>query len=120
MSKLRPTLPTTNRPVTFDNGSAYYAVYQAVKGEKGLIHGRLDSPNEQEHCAIGCLFHNIPQACLHESFIDKVAAVNDSMPAFTPRQRRLAVLRWLRWKLGGYKFPGFGQYTSKEAPDVRK
>lgn len=119
MSHLRPQLATTNKPVTVSNGSAYYAVYLAVKNEPELIHGKLHDTTGH-YCAIGCYFHNAPNSVLCESFIDEVAAINDSMPHFTPRQRRLAVLRWLRWKLGEYHFPGFNQYASKEAPHVHK
>ena len=117
MSKLRPCLTTTTKPRTADGATAYYIVYGAVENQRGLCHGKLHDREKGQHCAIGSYFEDHPSAVLLESFIDEVATVNDAVPHATPRQRRNYVLRWLKWKLTRYGFPGF---ATKAAPDVEQ
>lgn len=106
MQHLRPECkqadPGTPCPT---NGTAYLLVYNAVKAESGLIRGRLH--DKGMHCAIGSTFTAQPNIALPTNFIDEVAMVNDSAPTVSPRQRRLIVLRWLRWKLNQLGMPGF-------------
>jgi hypothetical protein len=113
MSRLRPELATTAKPPTATNGTAYYVVLGAVEGQDGLIHGRLHERGQ--HCAIGSYFADHPNAVLREDFIDEVAAVNDSVPYATPKQRKKFVLRWLRWRLTQLGFPNFRTHTKPEA-----
>ena len=109
MRRLRTTLHshTGNKPC-MRNGTAYLMILNAVNEQRGLIHGRLDGAHG-EHCAIGSYFDINNQTCLPTELIDEVAAVNDSVPHATPRQRRLVVARWLRWKLAQAGMPGFKQ-----------
>ena len=79
------------------NGTAYFMILEAVRSQPGLIHGQLQDGNA--YCAIGSYFHVNEQTCLQETLIDEVAAVNDSMPSLTPKNRKLQMMRWLRWKL---------------------
>lgn len=107
MTQLRKELKTatlTDGPC-MSNGTAYLMIFNAVKTQNGLVHGKLHA--DGEHCAIGSYFDINKRTTLPESLIDEVAAVNDSMPKSTPRQRKLAVLRWLRWKLSALGMPGF-------------
>lgn len=90
------------------NGTAYLMVYNAVKSKDRLIAGRLHAWGES--CAIGSFWDVNPKCSLQTAFIDEVAAVNDSVVG-TPRQRRLVVLRWLRWKLKQAGMPGFERAT---------
>ncbi len=90
------------------NGTAYLMIYNAVKSKTGLIAGKLHSQGES--CAIGSFWDVNPTCSLQTPLIDEVAAVNDSARNETPRQRRLIVLRWLRWKLAQNGMPGFTQY----------
>lgn len=109
MSDVRPTLVTA-KPGSpcLRGGSAYLAVYNAVKAAPGLLHGELDGRTaDGEHCAIGWYFALPSHISLPTDFIDEVATMNDSVPAATPRQRRMMMLRWLRWKLAELKMPGF-------------
>jgi len=89
--------------------TAYLSIYNSVKGERfGLIHGRLHD-YAGHHCAIGSFFNSVNKGtALPHDLIDEVATVNDSFRWFTPKQRKTAVLRWLKWKLEqfGYRFPG--------------
>lgn len=96
-SRLRPETVDAN-PGTFapTGVTAYYSIYGAVKARAGLIHGKLHAHGES--CAIGAYF-DATKAALNFTIIDEVAAVNDSVPTFTERQRRTHVLRWLRWRL---------------------
>lgn len=86
-------------------GTAYLMILNSVKAQPGLIHGQLHNPRG-EHCAIGSFFEN-NRATLNYALIDEVAAVNDSAPTATKKQRRLIVMRWLRWKLAQVGMPGF-------------
>jgi hypothetical protein len=103
---MRTASPDTPCP---SNGTAYLMAYNAVLAAPGLIRGRLNGPHG-EHCAIGWVFANkTAPLALKFDFVDEVAMVNDSVPASaSPKQRRLVVLRWLRWKLqqAGMAMPG--------------
>jgi len=105
MSRLRPELHDTSKPVTVTNGTAYYAILGAVDGQHGLCHGKLN--DRGMYCAIGSYFSIHPRDVLPTSLIDEVAAVNDSVPHTTPKQRKRFVERWLRWKLTQLGLPGF-------------
>jgi hypothetical protein len=109
MSRLRPTLITTHAP-SVSNGTAYLMILNAVKTRKGLIHGHLSKNGE--YCAIGSYFHvnNVP---LQTTLVDEVAAMNDSMPALSLRQRRLQMIRWLRWKCAQAGMTFVGRKTKK-------
>lgn len=106
-SKLRPELVPGNSGGMYKptGGTAYLMVYNAVKSKDGLISGRLHSRGES--CAIGSFWDVNPKCTLDWSFIDEVAAVNDSAILVSAKQRRLIVLRWLRWKLKQAGMPGF-------------
>lgn len=95
-SKLRPETSPSHK-LAPSNGTAYWMIYTAVKHQDGLIHGKLHKG--ENHCAIGCFFDDNPEAALPFDLIDEVAMVNDSVPHMTPRQRKLHVSKWLRWKL---------------------
>jgi hypothetical protein len=109
MSKLRPECRTASPDAPCPRGvTAYLSVYNSVRGESGLIHGRLHD-GRGAHCAIGSFFHSVDRGtALPEDLIDEVATVNDSCRNFTPKQRRNSVLKWLRWKLEqlGYHMSG--------------
>jgi hypothetical protein len=72
-------------------------ILNAVREQEGLIHGKLYSNGES--CAIGSYFKVNHKTCLPDEIIDEVAAVNDSMPHATKHERKVRVMRWLRWKL---------------------
>lgn len=110
MSKLRPTLRTGTYPA-MTNGTALLMIHSAVKAQNGLVHGKLEERGE--FCAIGSYFEVNPRTSLYDELIDEVAAVNDSVPHVSSRQRRLHVLRWLRWKLARCGMPGFQSYINK-------
>ncbi len=80
-------------------------VYNAVKSKERLITGQLHKGGES--CAIGSFWDVNPTCSLKLDFIDEVAAVNDSFVDVSPRQRRLKMLAWLRWKLAKAGMPGF-------------
>lgn len=105
-SRLRPTLVDgrSGAPCAA-GGTAYLLIYESVKQSEGLIHGRLHD-GHGAHCAIGNYFerNRLP---LKYGIVDEVAAVNDSVPYKTPRQRKLHVLKWLRWRLASVNMPGF-------------
>lgn len=108
MSHLRPTL-VNGKPCepVLRNGTAYLCIYEAVRRSPGLLHGHLND-DHGEHCAVGRYFAPGHQPCLPSALVDEVAAVNDSVPDKTPpKQRRLFVLRWLRWRLRQADMPGF-------------
>jgi hypothetical protein len=113
MSKLRPEVRDNNGefPV-MSNGTAYFMIEQAVRAQQGLIAGRLHEG--RAHCAIGSYWAVNPKTALPSTLIDEVAAVNDSMPFATPRQRKIHVLRWLRWKLSTLGFPTAKRPSRKE------
>jgi hypothetical protein len=107
MSKLRPCLPNADpRTPCPRGGTAYLMIYNAVEAHDGLVHGKLHE--DGDHCAVGCFFDVNPRLALDAGLIDEVAAMNDSMPGATMKQRRQRVLQWLRWRLErcGLKFPG--------------
>lgn len=87
------------------NGTAYLMVYNAVKSKERLISGKLHAGGES--CAIGSFFDANPKCALSYKLIDEIAAVNDSFVDVTPRQRRILMLRWLRWKLSMLGMEGF-------------
>lgn len=98
MKTLRPELKPGDGTIRcMQGGTAYFMIYQAIQTQPGLIHGKLNS-GQGEYCAIGSYFL-INKTTLSWELIDEVAAVNDSMPGLTPRQRKTRVLQWLRWKL---------------------
>ncbi len=115
MSKLRPEAGTAklgDKSYTPTNGTAYLMVYNAVKAKQVLIDGKLHAHGES--CAIGAFWDQNPKCNLYTDFIDEVAAVNDSLPNASGKQRRNLVLRWLKWKLAQAGMPGF---TSKCATE---
>ena len=98
MSSLRPTLVNSKRDdPMLTGGTAYYAILGAVKGRSGLVHGALRKNGDV--CAIGSYFETVGHVALPSEIVDEVAAVNDSVPHMTMRQRKLYVARWLRWKI---------------------
>ena len=104
MSKLRPELYHGRVAYAPTNGTAYLMVLNAVREKDGLIHGKLH--DDGKSCAIGSYFDAHPDWGLY-ALIDEVAAVNDSAPSMTPRQRKTMVMHWLRWKLHQLGMPGF-------------
>lgn len=108
MSKLRPTLQSA-APGTYapQGGTAYLMVLKAVEPASGLVHGHLHAHGE--HCAIGNFFEVNKKAALGWSVIDEIAAVNDSVPHYTERKRKLFVMRWLKWKLAQCGMPGYSR-----------
>lgn len=116
MSKLRPELVDSTRPLYVPpRDTALLLIHNAVKDrDAGLIHGHLHQKGES--CAIGCYFDAHRDYSLPSALIDEVAAINDSVPRYTMKQRRAYVLRWLRWKLGQAGVPGFRKPTAAGAP----
>lgn len=107
-SKLRPELNWAGNKGTGycpTNGTAYLMIYNAVKSKDALIAGKLHAHGES--CAIGSFWDVNPKCSLEANLIDEVAAVNDSAVNVSSKQRRLIVLRWLRWKLKQAGMPGF-------------
>lgn len=105
MSKLRPTLNTGSKLPCIRNGTAYLMILNAVEQQRGLIHGALEVRGA--YCAIGSYFHINKKTSLPDGLIDEVAAVNDSMPALTPVQRRKRMMQWLKWKLAALGVSGY-------------
>ena len=103
---MRPNCVTAASDAPCPDGvTAYLAIYNSVRGEAGLIHGKLHDAAGR-HCAIGSFFSAVDGGtALPTSLIDEVAIVNDSCPSSTRKQRKLMVLRWLRWKLTELGFP---------------
>lgn len=98
-SKIRPELVNGDGSKTeLRGGTAYLTVYEAVKQQKGLIHGRLDN-SEGEHCALGSFFDINRNATVSWDLVNEIATVNDSVPHMTRAARKRHVTRWLRWKL---------------------
>lgn len=106
MSKLRPTL-TNAKPGTpcMRNGTAYLMILNAVETRKGLVSGELEIKGE--YCSIGSYFHVNKGTSLPDPLIDEVAAVNDSMPTLSPSERKVRMVRWLKWKLADLGMTGF-------------
>lgn len=107
MSKLRKDLD--NNPKQYpcmSNGTAYMMILSAVQTQPGLVHGKLHDAGA--HCAIGSYFDINDRTALPSALIDEVAAVNDSVPRLSKKQRKVHVARWLRWKLSqlGMTLPG--------------
>lgn len=88
------------------NGTAYLMILSAVEAQRGLIHGKLKD-GQGAYCAIGSYF-NINRVALGPGIVDEVAAVNDSVPAYSPARRKAYVRRWLKWRLQslGMALPG--------------
>ena len=104
-SKMRPETKSADRgDYCPTNGTAYLMIYNAVKSKEVLIAGQLHSHGES--CALGSFWDVNPKCSLQVPLIDEVAAVNDSFKG-SAKQRRLMVLRWLRWKLNQAGMPGF-------------
>ena len=103
MSKLRPTL-TTRLTLTIgycpSGGTLYLLIYRSIIGKGGgLLHGKLRNHRGQA-CSVGRYFNDHPGTTLPTRVVDEVASVNDSMPTKTMAQRKRAMLRWLRWRMG--------------------
>lgn len=107
MSELRPELSRGSTQPCMTNGTAYLMILTSVERQRGLVHGHLHW--QGAHCAIGSYFHDHDNTSLPETLIDEVAAVNDSVPQYTPKQRKAFVLRWLKWKLQTLKMPLLGR-----------
>lgn len=106
MSSLRQEIDRWTGKASYSptGATAYLMIYNGVKAKHGLIAGRLHSHGES--CAIGSYYDANSECGLASDIIDEVAAVNDSFKG-TERERRLHMLRWLRWKLGSLGMPGF-------------
>lgn len=115
MSKLRPTLGNA-RPGSYSppRDTALLLIHNAVKDGTGLIHGTLHKNGES--CAVGRYFDVHDDYALKSDLIDEVAAINDSVPNLTTKQRRAYVLRWLRWKLAEARVPGFARWAGTTPP----
>lgn len=106
MSKLRPELiERTSNLYCPDKVTALLMTLNAIRTKNGLVHGKLHDCGES--CAVGSYFDVNPKVCYPGGLTDEVAAVNDSMPNGTPRQRKLMVMRWLKWRLAQLGMPGF-------------
>ena len=98
MSVLRPECHTYHGPrKALPRDTSLFLIRDSVARRKSLLHGRLHYGTR--HCAIGCFFHDNPDAILPSDLIDEVAAVNDSMPYANAKQRWKKVNEWLRWKI---------------------
>lgn len=98
MANLRPECSTTTAPAIPD-ADALYMIRDSVRKRGALIHGRLHD-GKGNHCAIGAFFTDNPDAALHSSLIDEVAAYNDSIPATaSAKTRKRKVLQFLNFKL---------------------
>ena len=98
MSELRPETSTAKTGNALPDDTALFLIRDAVARRRSLIHGRLHDGRGQ-HCAIGAFWEDNPNAILHTSLIDEVAAVNDSMRGALPSKRWKKVNEWLRWKV---------------------
>lgn len=118
MSKLRPELRTGSKEdFCPDKGTALLMTFNAVKSKNGLLHGKLHGCGLS--CAVGSYFDVNPKACYPGGLTDEVAAVNDSLPNGTPKQRQALVLKWLRWRLAQIGMPGFRSPTNSPSPTSR-
>lgn len=98
MSNLRPECRTYHgEQKAVPDDTALFLIRDSVGRRRTLIHGRLHWGGQ--HCALGCFWQDNPDAILTSALIDEVAAVNDSMVNFTPKQRWKKVNEWLRWKV---------------------
>jgi hypothetical protein len=98
MSKLRPECSTCAATALPDD-TVLFLLRDAVFKRRSLIYGRLHD-GQGHHCAMGCFWTDNPNAVVHNSLIDEVAAVNDSVPkTATPKERWKKVNSWLRFKL---------------------
>jgi hypothetical protein len=87
-------------PVTSD--AVFLAkTLEAVKSCSGLIHGQLE--NGGGVCAIGALAVALQwegsEICVEPEILERLQAINDSMPKASPAERRLAVIAWIEKKL---------------------
>lgn len=106
MSRFRPECGTgTTSDYCPDTGTALLMTLNAVKAQDGLAHGTLHRNGLS--CAVGSYFDVNPKACYPAQLTDDVAAMNDSMPCATPRQRKAMMIRWLKWRLRTIGMPGF-------------
>jgi len=97
MSKLRPEVRTVPGSALPDD-TALFLIRDSVAKRSRLIYGRLHSGGD--HCAMGAFWTDNPNAAVHISLIDEVAAVNDSVPpSATPHERWKKVNSWLRFKI---------------------
>ena len=98
MSKLRPETANSKEPaLPYD--TALYLIRDAVDRRNMLGHGALFDRSVGAHCAIGAFWKDNPGCTLSSALIDEVAAVNDSVPNASPKQRWLKTRSWLRWKV---------------------
>jgi hypothetical protein len=98
MSKSRPECVSSIRN-PLPNDTALFLIRDAVAKRRTLIYGKLDDKHGN-HCALGAFWHDNPGLALHNSLIDEVAAVNDSIPpTATPQERWKKVNAWLRFKI---------------------
>lgn len=98
MSKLRPECKDSNS-LALPDETVLYLMRDSLARRSALIFGRLHD-GKGEHCAIGAFWADNPKAVLHDSLIDEVATVNDSVPpTATPHERWKKVNSWLRWKI---------------------
>ena len=107
MSKLRPELSTGNSASPCPSkDTALFLVYKAVQRQPGLIHGQLH--RDGMHCALGSYWTVNPRLAFPHELTDEVAMVNDSVPHLNFVQRKVYMLRWLKWQLQrrGYVFRG--------------
>ena len=102
MSKLRPECGTSTKPALPDD-TALFLIKSSVAKRRELIYGRLHD-GRGNHCAMGAFWEDNPKAILHESLIDEVAAVNDSVPpSATAKERWKKVNSWLRFKIASLR-----------------
>ena len=97
MSKLRPELHDSTGDALPDD-TALFLIRDSVARRRSLIHGRLRN-GRGGYCAVGAFWQDNPNAVLHSSLIDEVAAVNDSLKDSTPQVRWKKVNEWLRFKI---------------------
>jgi hypothetical protein len=98
VSKLRPECSTYTGPrAALPDDTALFLIRDAVERRRALGYGKLHGKYD---CAMGAFWTDNPGVILHESLIDEVAQVNDSIPPTSPPKERWAKVRsWLRWKV---------------------
>lgn len=96
MSKLRPECVDGPRGVrALPDDTALFLIRDSVARRRTLIHGKLDG-KAGKHCALGAFWEDHPDAVLHDSLIDEVAEVNDSVGKYaSPKERWRKVNEWL-------------------------